>query len=399
MEKITSGKLKIDFKKYSIEVVLLSVYCAFVPLENIWVASAGGSVNKYIGLIIMALLLISVIKKRKLATRIHYLRGLYLLFAMAMLSNVYSMNSGGWASGKIVLNMVVFLVLILQYPCNEEDLNFIKVAMVLVAAILSVMVSFGVGLTAMTVGRATLSIGGHAIDQNNLAVALAMPGLCAFDMTWRMAETNRSRILYMGSTLLIAFAILMTGSRGGLMAFIVSIGVYIMLTKGKLKWQLILAVVILAILGSFAMEYYLPEDIASRFTLQSVLQSGGTGRTDIWLNALREYARALMPRQLFGYGFGTFPYFHRNAYGIYAAAHNDLIQVLIELGIVGLGLYGYMWCVLFGKAKKCVEPLAMALLICTLIAGLSMEMLVKKMFWNALFLAIVQMQIAKQTNA
>lgn len=49
--------------------ILLMMYSALIPLENVLAASFGGSINKYIGLLIMGLICMWCIKNRN--TRIY----------------------------------------------------------------------------------------------------------------------------------------------------------------------------------------------------------------------------------------------------------------------------------------------------------------------------------------
>jgi O-antigen ligase len=72
----------------------------------------------------------------------------------------------------------------------------------------------------------------------------------------------------------------------------------------------------------------------------------GTGRETIWPAVIEMGARAPM----LGHGLGSFP-------GAYLAppytgmhAHSGFVQAYYQFGLVGLGLYVLLWCVLFARA-------------------------------------------------
>lgn len=385
-------KLIIRCSRYKIVVILLAAYCSLIPLENVLSASYGGSINKYIGFAIMAVICLSILQKRRIGLNTHIPYSFYAFFAIVLISNIYIFDEGGWNSGKIVLSMVFFLVIILQYHINTREYELISISMILVAVVLSIMVAFGTGMSVVVVGRASLSIGGQIIDQNNLAVSIAIPCIIVFDKIW--TSDKRLRLVSVLAFIVMIYAILLTGSRGGLMAFIAAIIVYIMVIQRKNKWQSIAVMLLFAILFSFFLEKYLPSSLLSRFTIQDVAKNGGSGRTEIWMNALRIFESSPTNRKLFGYGFGTFPYVYSRYCYRFSAAHNDFVQVIIELGVVGLFSFLFMWWAFFKKVMSKSNALAVALLVCVFVASFSMEMLVKKMLWNAWYISISLIQIS-----
>jgi O-antigen ligase len=62
-----------------------------------------------------------------------------------------------------------------------------------------------------------------------------------------------------------------------------------------------------------------------------------TGRTEVWSDVLPEVER----EPLLGHGFGSFWTDARRALYDIPTAHNGYLDILLELGVVGLGLYGF----------------------------------------------------------
>lgn len=83
----------------------------------------------------------------------------------------------------------------------------------------------------------------------------------------------------------------------------------------------------------------LPSYITERFTLQHILQDGGSGRLTIWSNYLSYYAEQNLDFWLFGAGRDVPPtQIYLPEFGVVYYSHNLFIKALIEGGIVGLTL-------------------------------------------------------------
>ena len=84
----------------------------------------------------------------------------------------------------------------------------------------------------------------------------------------------------------------------------------------------------------------LPEVLKSRFDFAAALDSGATGRFDLWDNALKLFGDSGILRKFFGQGTATaqwcLQYYHFNTVNV---IHNMFIETLLELGIVGFCLY------------------------------------------------------------
>ena len=129
--------------------------------------------------------------------------------------------------------------------------------------------------------------------------------------------------------------------------------------------------------------------LASRFTITEVVSSGGTGRIGIWMYSLKYYADSPIGRVLFGYGFSSFTTLMGRVIGVTTASHNDVIQMLLEIGIVGSVLYFKLWLCMLRYAMKGKDATALALLAVVAVGSLSMEMLIKKMLWLTFMIVIL----------
>ena len=198
-------------------------------------------------------------------------------------------------------------------------------------------------------------------------------------------------ILYF--VLIIGFFMLMSsGTRTPLYATLISMLFLsiICITKNK-KFKLchyLNIFTILCILVGLLILYtnYFP--IFSRYSLQSIIQSGGTGRFDAWKFFIEE----IFPKYyLYGTGLGgtteKIAMIKEGSTGLTPVAHNIFLQILIELGILGLIIYGMFFFVTFKKGLYAIKnnfpfivPYFTLFVICIFI-GLAGGMFTSKIFW------------------
>ena len=239
------------------------------------------------------------------------------------------------------------------------------------------------------------------IDNNNLAVSISICAIVSFHLFY-LSKEAASKALWIVGFFLITLAIFYTGSRGGLLAEIIGLALYIWKSGNGIRFRTILIVAVLILLFSIIIQYFLSGGLAQRFSIFDVISSGGTGRTRIWGDALRSYSNDNFLRQAFGYGFGTFGKTQGLFWGHYTASHNDFVGILIELGFVGLVLFIIVWIKLFQKTLIDQNWLAFSLLAVVFVGSLSLEMLIKKMLWLVWYFALVKIQdvdsVRKEAN-
>ena len=380
------------FKYRQLIVLLIAIYSAIIPLENVLATSIGGSVNKYIGLLIMGLIAIHIVKNNDYKISIHGLKAAFLFGGFAILSSVWIAYARSNSYLSMLINMLLLTVVFIQYPLKESEFLFIKNLIIVVGVGLSLLILGGgraVSINEISGGRMTLVIGGLTVDNNNLALSLCIPVLYSFIFAYKKNKQRIVRITYVAITGLMLMALVMTGSRGGLIALVAGVAVFLTNTENGFKIRnVVLGGIFVAITG-IILQYFVSGDLAERFTLQSVLSNGGTGRVTIWENAIKAFGESNIFRMLIGYGYGSFPDTMKDLFGTYVGSHNDFLGVLLDLGIVGIFLLIYMWISMFKSSKKNDKYSESALLVIMLIGSLSMELLIKKMFWLVVYLVVV----------
>lgn len=382
--------VRLRSKEFSFRLIpiLLMLYSALIPLENVLVASFGGSINKYIGLLIMGLVCVWCIRNDK--TRVYIPKWMFLFSFFAFCTMFWSVNRN-FQILSVMLNVVLFTLIVIQYPLTADEKRWIIFAIFVGGVVVSAMMLAGGSFTTINTidrDRMSITIGGLMVDNNNLAVSLSLCCIAGFSLVYKQKHILLVRVCAILGIALIAVGILRTGSRGGLLALAAGGVVFLFFSDSGLRPRTIVIGAICIFFGMYYIQNFMSASLASRFTIAEVVASGGTGRTEIWMNALHLYSESSVVRWLFGYGFGSFPTLMKQVMGVGKAAHNDVVQMLLETGIVGLLLYFRMWIEMAQYALKKKNATALALLAVVAVGSLSMEMLIKKMLWLVFFVTI-----------
>ena len=177
-------------------------------------------------------------------------------------------------------------------------------------------------------------------DPNYFCAYLAFGAIYAVEKLLNSDEGIKNRILALGEIGVYLTVALLTGSRGGTLALLFGIMMFIVLSNRRIvsfKTVLIVAVVLISL---YMGTQLLTEDILARFTFQNVLETGGTGRTVIWAKALDMYNNSNIFRKIFGQGIGnTITAWSHYGFLETHVCHNMFIESLVEIGIVGLIAY------------------------------------------------------------
>lgn len=157
-------------------------------------------------------------------------------------------------------------------------------------------------------------------DPNELAVALST-GLALLLALWARTRERKWAVLAFVGIVLTAWAIKATGSRSGQLGFL---GVLVAFLFWRYRWKIAIVLVPLAI------------------PVLVLVASGGGERADADASSMERYEAWLAGIEmfraspLFGVGFGQFTEYH------FLTAHNTVILVLAELGIVGTFIFSML---------------------------------------------------------
>ena len=174
------------------------------------------------------------------------------------------------------------------------------------------------------------------MDPNYFAAILLLPLSLAIGGLLSSRFWSK-RLAFLLVTLLVSYALLLSMSRGAMIAVLVMVFVYFRRLRVR-KAGLI--VVSLFVVASLAM----PERFFSRLQGVSATQGAGGARVGIWAvgwAAAKDYGTI-------GAGLSNFPIVYDKYIGASPhflgsgfVAHNIYVEMLVELGLVGLFLFGF----------------------------------------------------------
>jgi O-antigen ligase len=323
---------------------LVAAYAAIVPLGSavdlpLPLPPPFDTLSSVVGVLASAALLAQLALLRHGTRRLSRAVPAWLLFlGLAGTTFAWSVDPAATAKEVFLLASVAALYVVAALlPITAAEVDRIGTAIVAGATAASLF-----GLALFATGHAAVGKSGAprflitGDDPNHTAAGLLLPLLLAL---WRSLDARRSvpaRLAWASSATAMGLGIILTGSRGGIVAAFIGI-VTLGLQTGSAR-RFLTAGAAIAVVGFLAVA------LAPAALQQRLLESDSTGRTEIWrlgLTACSQYCVA-------GSGWGTFPDVYQaqfrtdpNAGGFRTAgfrAHNIWLQALIELGVAGLVL-------------------------------------------------------------
>src|ERR1700733_3622467 len=179
------------------------------------------------------------------------------------------------------------------------------------------------------------SIYGSYVNHNHYAGLMEM--LVPFPLVVSMGHQFRGgkRALIAFSAILMASTIFLSGSRGGMIAFLVEIVLFAALTLVQRRNSRVALGLVAACVLVLAFLIFLGKG--------QVLGRLGDLGPGIRLNITKDCLRMFSHRPIWGWGLGTFPTIYPSYRSFYTnlfvnEAHNDYAQLLVETGLLGFGL-------------------------------------------------------------
>lgn len=187
---------------------------------------------------------------------------------------------------------------------------------------------------------------GSFVNRHNFAAYMEMTLCLPLGLMFVGAIGKDRRLLYITAIALMGVALLLSGSRGGLISLLAAIFFLVFVTTrtknyNQLALKIGLAVLLVAtiVVGSILIG---GESSLTRLAETANSQDFSTSRTHIWNVTLGVIAKNFP----FGAGFGAFgvaytPFDSYNGLERVEQAHNDYLEVLATAGIVGLIIGGF----------------------------------------------------------
>lgn len=379
-------------KKIALWLIYLFMICS--PLEfviNGYVTSA----LKYIALIaVVGIVLYFIIEeKNKLKFGVFQLCLVAwgILEAASILWTPIMPNTSTMISAYIT--MAAFVVLVSLIPFTKKEIDNLMMFYSLGCLILAIMLLVGGKMDGgNAVNRYTISIFGKYQDPNWLAAILIGGAFYSLNKVFERKGFVVSA-LYAVSFLAQSMGIMLSGSRGGLVAYALALVVYALIKIPRKKRIFALLIFALLVVGGyFLLKAVLPDKVFERlFDISDYISSRGTGRMSIWNAAFSE----ILKRPLFGRGIISYNLFFLYEFGSASAMHNTFLAVLYEVGIVGFIFFITPFLRVFKNALEKKNALMIALLVGNLTAAFFIDAIHLRFIWNALIFGITWVNYIK----
>lgn len=351
-----------------------------------------------VGKITLLLALLSSLTIANEFKTLNYNKSITKIFILFTLLAYLSVFFSVWKSQSLLMlqgpmiSLVILFFLISKSIQTTQHVKFYINILILNAAILAFAT---ISLNAS--GR--LSVG-ESYDPNDLAMVLVT--IIPFVIVAINDASSWRKIVFILTFGISIYAIMLTGSRGGFLG-LMSVGIYFAFTKlpkvnkpntSRFSFKKILILIVLSII----LVNFLPESYWDRISTifspeQDYNLTSSRGRIAIWTEGIQ-----MMLEHPQGVGITAFSAAQGMLYGgYYQTAHNTLILVGAELGIIGLILFlSFYYAALsslkligHGKAQACDELLQSSIAVKGALIGFFVTSFFLSQAYSALFFTLL----------
>ena len=356
-----AGSNQANTEPISVDCLLACIYFMCLPFTV--VTTSYGSLLKLVSMPIIAVLgMRTLMGKSEISFNyVHFIYAVYIIYTISLLI-VYNEEVAFVTTKDMVLGMLMF-ILISMRVYNGRECELMETAWLIVGLICIYACLTSTEVVSEDVNRAVIRILGYEEDQNQFCAYLIMSTLVCVR---RLMERRRLFPVYAIVLGLSFYAVLKTGSRGGLLGILLGVAAYAAIGIRSIRAKIAIAVTAV-FLGFIIITFVvpmLPEDVVERYTISSIQETGGSGRTEIW-EFLLDYAFQEPMRLIRGSGiFSTYDIMYSAGFQN-GVAHNTFIQVLNDEGLIGVILFtaSVAACILRNIRRRPLYACAMVALI------------------------------------
>lgn len=371
---------------------LLALFVFTLPVEDLVTLPGIGSVTRLVGLAMVPVALLALIEGGRVRVR---LPSLFLLPSAAFV--LWTVASYFWSVapertlGPIIttVQLLIFVWLVWEFARSAGALATLMQAFVLG--------NYGaLGFAMFLLFQETTMARDTGRDPNEFATVLAWGIPIA---AWLVARGSGGllRAVNLAYPVLVVVGIVLSASRGGLLAALIALLAipFLIAGMGVVRRLVILLVLSAAVTAAFVwVPAQFPQLYANLDRLGDVgteLTEGTlTGRTIIW----REGMRIFMSSPITGVGAGAASGLYVQTFlGRERVAHNTFLQIATETGAVGVLLFLVMIaCAAAGipRMQRAFRPFALVLLAAIVVGMMPLTIGTKKFTWFALALLASQ---------
>ncbi len=372
----------------------------FFPLEGAFAFSQIGMGSRVIGLVVFLSYLVTRFRGKFYISTPYLLILLFNLFAIFSILWAVNQNAGVEGNKSLTLNVILIFIL-LNSTSDVRQLRLLLWALFIGGIVVSLMVVFGDVSYASggeKMGRVILAEG---TSPNILGNSILMAFFAGFYFFNEKSKINKFIFIVAGPLML--YAILNTQNRTALGNAVVSpIIAFLFSAKGKYLVKNIAGIIGICILGYglvyIALNTALLSDYAKERLRASDSNLEESGRIGVWKKGLE----FLSQRPFNGWGWKNFPEKFPVHQKSLTSAHNNIVAVAGELGLIGLVMLLFIYFVIFKQILKISHPplrwMAIVFLMFTLIAGTTETTIIQKGFWYSMGFTLLGIKISEDMD-
>ena len=363
----------------------LQIYLLLLPLNAVSLGSIGSALK------ILAIAPISIallnIKPFKVGKTVVF-QGVYTLFVF--ISMFWSISiSRTLSMGTTICLLFILLFSGTYYEFSKSDIVKFKYALVWSSRLMAAVV---IAFADYIEGRLWLKNDIINEDPNYMCAYFLFGVLYALEILAGNKAHIGKKLWAVAELCIYLSLVLISGSRGGLLAVIMPAIIFVFLSgnnsfKGVIKKAVIFGVGLICITSILML---LPESLSDRFTIEAILETGGSGRVILWKQAWNVFVNADWLRKILGYGAGTVQtLFSQYDFERVNVVHNMFLETLVELGIIGFTLYTLAVVAFLITAIKNKDKFAFFVMLGMLIMSLSTSIQAFKPYFNIWLFTII----------
>ena len=267
---------------------------------------------------------------------------IYLLFLIAGFLSIFYATNKDFVLHKtmqLLINAAIIFIFI-NFLNSSKKVDFVLRAFLYSGVIVAFLIIFTTNYSEVShLNRPGSQIG----NVNSLSILMIM----SLSTLMILKNKNSNKKIYLPFEFTIVLAILLTGSRKGILALLILYFMSFILKNYYNKKILLRNIFISLGIICFALiviyfNSYLHDIIWSR--LANFMDFLGGNKVDEFsINARNNMIKIglewFKKKPLFGYGLDNYRYFYNNLFGYNYYAHNNYIELLVDLGVFGTTIY------------------------------------------------------------
>lgn len=317
-----------------------------VPGENLFLLPGVGSLGRIAGLLsfVIGVTATIVLKRRILWGKLNSLMFVFVLWIG--FTYFWSFNNEQSLDRVITFfQLFVMVWLVNQWSFEKKHFNMFLFAYVLGAFVsaFATVINYFKGVAVVWQRYSALGF-----NPNDLAIILAL----GFPISLHLFAEMRAgwiRLVCLFYCMFAPFAIILTGSRNGLIALALAVG-FVLFKLVKFSLPKRIAMILVVTVTLFGVAAWAPVESLDRLSTTGDEIAGGTlnARFSIWWAGLQLFAQ----NPVLGVGAGNFADAVEALLGVSVAPHNVYLSILVDHGIVGFTIFSLIVISAFYRAYQ-----------------------------------------------